>query len=149
VDQLSDPTQANALKAALHLTAVDYLKAMRLRAEVQRAFREIFIDVDALVAPSTFNLPERVDLPFDEQDRNRPPEPAQRGIGKGLVPASNLCGLPALSLPAGFANGLPLGVQFVGPAFSENTLLGFGRLFQKLTDFHNQHPPAVQAARAS
>jgi aspartyl-tRNA(Asn)/glutamyl-tRNA(Gln) amidotransferase subunit A len=150
LDQLSDPTQANGLKAALNLTAVDYLKAMRLRTQVQRAFREIFINVDVLVAPSTFNLPERADQPFDEQDKNRPPEPAQRGLGKGLVQASNLCGLPALSLPAGFGNGLPLGVQFVGPAFSENTLLGFGRLFQKLTDFHKQHPPGVQAAaRAS
>jgi aspartyl-tRNA(Asn)/glutamyl-tRNA(Gln) amidotransferase subunit A len=141
VDQLADPTQANGLKAALTFSAVDYLKAMRLRAQVQQEFRRIFTTVDVLAAPSTFNLPERVDQPFDEQEKSRPPEPAQRGIGKGLVAASNLCGLPGLSLPAGFANGLPLGVQFVGPAFSENTLLGFGRLFQKLTNFHKQHPP--------
>jgi Asp-tRNA(Asn)/Glu-tRNA(Gln) amidotransferase A subunit family amidase len=143
VDQLSDPTQANGLKAALTFTAVDYLKAMRLRSQIQQEFRQIFMKVDVLIAPSTFNLPERIDQPFDEQDKNRPPEPAQRGIGKGLVQASNLCGIPALSVPAGFANGLPLGVQFVGPAFSENTLLEFGRLFQKLTNFHTQHPPVT------
>jgi aspartyl-tRNA(Asn)/glutamyl-tRNA(Gln) amidotransferase subunit A len=143
VDQLSDPTQANGLKAALSFSAVDYLKAMRLRAQIQQSFRQIFTTVDVLVAPSTFNLPERIDQPFDEQEKGRLPEPAQRGIGKGLVAASNLCGLPGLSLPAGFANGLPLGVQFVGPAFSENTLLGFGRLFQKLTNFHKQHPPVA------
>jgi aspartyl-tRNA(Asn)/glutamyl-tRNA(Gln) amidotransferase subunit A len=143
VDQLSDPTQANGLKGALNISALDYLKAMRLRSQVRRAFREMFISVDVLVAPSTFNLPERVDQPFDEQEKNRPAEPAQRGIGKGLIAASNLCGIPALSLPAGFGNGLPLGVQFIGPAFSENTLLGFGRLFQRLTNFHNQHPPVA------
>jgi aspartyl-tRNA(Asn)/glutamyl-tRNA(Gln) amidotransferase subunit A len=56
------------------------------------------------------------------------------------VPAANLCGLPGLSIPCGFANGLPIGIQFVGPAFSENTAIAFGREFQKLTDFHKQHP---------
>lgn len=143
VDQLADPTQVNGLKAALTFTAVDYLKAMRLRSQVQQAFRQIFTSVDVLISPSTFNLPERVDQAFDDQDKNRPPEPTERSIGKELVQASNLCGLPALSLPAGFANGLPMGVQFVGPAFSENTLLQLGRLFQKLTDFHRQHPPVT------
>jgi aspartyl-tRNA(Asn)/glutamyl-tRNA(Gln) amidotransferase subunit A len=143
INELADPTQVNGLKAALNWSAVDYLKAMRLRVLVQQAFRNIFAQVDVLVAPSTFNLPERIDQPFDEQEKNRPPEPSQKGVGKGLVPAANLCGLPGLSVPAGFANGLPLGVQFVGPAFSENTLLSFGRLFQSLTDFHKQHPPAL------
>jgi aspartyl-tRNA(Asn)/glutamyl-tRNA(Gln) amidotransferase subunit A len=140
VDQLADPTQANGLKASLNYSAIDYLKAMRLRAQIQQAFRELFASVDVLVAPSKFHLPERVDQPFDEQERNRPPEPQEKGVGAGLIPASNLCGLPGLSVPCGFANGLPIGLQFVGPAFSENTLLAFGRTFQSLTDFHKQHP---------
>jgi aspartyl-tRNA(Asn)/glutamyl-tRNA(Gln) amidotransferase subunit A len=140
VDQLADPTQVNGLKASLSYTAVDYLKAMRLRTQIQRSFRELFSTVDVLVAPSCFNLPERIDQPFDVQDNNRPPHPKQRGVGHGLVQAANLCGLPGLSLPSGFANGLPMGIQFVGPPFSESTLLAFGRTFQKLTDFHKQHP---------
>ncbi|MGA8598737.1 MAG: amidase family protein [Bryobacteraceae bacterium] len=94
-----------------------------------------------LVAPSRFNLPEKVDQPFDEQRRSRPPQPQEKGVDSGLVPAANLCGLPGLSVPCGFAEGLPIGMQFVGPAFSENTLLAFGRTFQTLTDFHKQHPP--------
>ena len=141
VDQLADPAQINGFKASLNYTAVDYLKAMRVRAQIQKALREIFTRVDVLVAPSCFNLPERIDQPFDLQEKARPPQPSKRGVGKGLVPAANLCGLPAVSLPCGFANGLPMGIQFVGPAFSENTLLAFGRLYQKLTDHHRQHPP--------
>ncbi len=140
VDQLADPTQANGFKASLNYTAVDYLKAMRVRSQIQRAFRELFTQVDVLVSPSCFNLPERIDQPFDVQEKNRPPQPAKRGVGHGLVPAANLCGLPAVSLPCGFADGLPMGIQFVGPVFSENTLLAFGRAYQNRTDFHRQHP---------
>jgi aspartyl-tRNA(Asn)/glutamyl-tRNA(Gln) amidotransferase subunit A len=144
IDQLADGTQVNGLKAALTYSAIDYLKAMRVRVQVQQAFREIFGNVDVLLAPSQFNLPERIDQPFDEQEKSRPPKPGARGVGDGLIPAANLCGLPGLSVPCGFANGLPIGVQFVGPPFSENTLLAFGRTFQKLTDFHKQHPKITQ-----
>jgi aspartyl-tRNA(Asn)/glutamyl-tRNA(Gln) amidotransferase subunit A len=143
VDQLADPTQANSLKASLNYSAVDYLKAMRVRAQIQQAFREVFTNVDVLVAPSRFNLPEKVDQPFDEQKRSRPPEPQEKGVGVGLIAAANLCGLPGLSIPCGFAEGLPIGMQFVGPPFSENTLLAFGRTFQSLTDFHKRHPPVA------
>jgi aspartyl-tRNA(Asn)/glutamyl-tRNA(Gln) amidotransferase subunit A len=140
VDQLADATQVNGLKASLDYSAVDYLKAMRVRSQIQQAFREVFTRVDMLVSPSTFNLPERIDQPFDVQEKNRPPDPKQKGVGSGLVPAANLCGLPGLSIPCGFANGLPMGIQFVGPAFSENTVIAFGREFQNLTDFHKRHP---------
>jgi aspartyl-tRNA(Asn)/glutamyl-tRNA(Gln) amidotransferase subunit A len=140
VDQLHDASQIDAMKASLDYSALDYLKAMRLRSQIQRAFHEIFADVDVLVAPSHFHPPERIDQPFDDRERNWPPEPIQKGVGKGLVQAANLCGLPGLSVPCGFANGLPIGLQFVGPAFSENTLLAYGRMFQSLTDFHKQHP---------
>jgi aspartyl-tRNA(Asn)/glutamyl-tRNA(Gln) amidotransferase subunit A len=141
VNLLADQHQINGLKASLNYTALDYLKAMRIRSQVQTSFREIFAKVDILIAPTRFHAPERADQPFDVQDKNLPPPPSQKGVGAGLVQASNLCGLPALSIPCGFVNGLPIGLQFVGPAFSENTLLSFGREFQRLTDFHKQRPP--------
>jgi aspartyl-tRNA(Asn)/glutamyl-tRNA(Gln) amidotransferase subunit A len=140
VDQLADPTQVNGLKASLDYSALDYLKAMRIRSQIQRAFRELFAEIDVLVAPSKFNLPERVDQPFDAQERARAPKPVNKGVGADLIQAANLCGLPGLSIPCGFVNGLPIGLQFVGPPFSENTLLAFGRAFQSLTDFHKRHP---------
>ena len=52
-----------------------------------------------------------------------------------------LAGLPALVLPAGLAKGLPVGLQFVGPAFSEVALLEAGHAFQRLTSHHRCAPP--------
>ncbi len=151
VDQLADPHQINGLKASLDYAAVDYLKAMRIRRQVGQSFRDLFANVDILVAPTRNSVADRADIPFDEQ-RPRPAagsspgsqEPARpRGIYAGLVPASNLAGIPALSLPCGFVNGLPVAIQFVGPAFSESMLLHIGQEFQKITDFHLQRPPGV------
>jgi aspartyl-tRNA(Asn)/glutamyl-tRNA(Gln) amidotransferase subunit A len=145
VDQLADTQQINGLKASLNYSAVDYLKAMRIRRQVMQAFRDIFTKVDMLVAPTQNSIADRADIPFDEQH----PRPAvalpdrPRGVRAGLVQASNLAGIPALSLPCGFVNGLPLGIQLVGPAFSESMLLHIGQEFQKQTDFHRQRPPGV------
>lgn len=137
VDQLADQSQIDGLKASLTYSALDYLKAMRVRTQVQTAFRDLFAELDLLVAPTHFSLPDHSDQPFDETE---PKRPDRKGVGAGLIPASNLAGLPALSVPCGFVNGLPLGLQFIGPPFSENTILAAGREFQKRTDFHQQHP---------
>ncbi len=138
VDQLADQSQIDGLKASLTYSAVDYLKAMRVRTQIQSAFHDLFADIDLLVAPTRLSLPDRSDQPFDETE---PKRPDQKGVVAGLVQASNLAGLPALSVPCGFVKGLPIGLQFVGPPFSENMLLAAGREFQKHTDFHKQHPP--------
>jgi aspartyl-tRNA(Asn)/glutamyl-tRNA(Gln) amidotransferase subunit A len=58
-----------------------------------------------------------------------------------LIPAGNLAGLPALSLPCGFADGMPIAIQLVGRPFTENTLLAIGRDFQARTDWHRRRPP--------
>ncbi|MBV9613698.1 MAG: amidase, partial [Acidobacteriaceae bacterium] len=139
IDQLDDQSQIHGLKASLTYSAVDYLKAMRVRSQIQAAFRDLFANVDLLVAPARFSLPDRADQPFDESP---PKTPDQKGIGAGLVQAGNLCGLPALSIPCGFVNGLPIGLQVVGPPFSENRVIAFGREFQNRSDFHKQHPPS-------
>lgn len=138
VDQLSDLSQIDGLKASLNYSALDYLKAMRVRTQIQAAFRELLTDVELLIAPTNFSAPPRSDQPFDETE---PKRPDQKGVGAGLVPASNLCGMPGLSIPCGFVNGLPIGLQIVGPPFSENKILAFGKEFQHRTDFHKQHPP--------
>ena len=138
VDQLADQSQIDGLKASMTYSALDYLKAMRIRSQIRDAFRELFAEVDLLVAPTKFNLPPPSDRPFDETP---PKRPDQKGVGAGLVPAANLAGLPALSIPCGFVNGLPIGLQIVGPTFSENRVIAFGREFQNRTNFHKQHPP--------
>ena len=61
-----------------------------------------------------------------------------------LIEAGNLAGLPALSLPCGFAGGLPIAIQLVGRPFTENTLLAIGKAFQERTDWHKRRPPLSQ-----
>jgi aspartyl-tRNA(Asn)/glutamyl-tRNA(Gln) amidotransferase subunit A len=137
VDQLSDPMQIAGLKAALTYSAVDYLKAMRVRRQVNDGLRDLLANVDLLIAPARFSSPDRADQPFDETERKRP---ERKGVAAGLVPATNLAGLPAISIPCGFVNGLPIALQIVGDKFNENVLLAFARAFQERTDFHKQHP---------
>jgi len=139
VEELADQGQIDGLKASMNYSAIDYLKAMRVRTQIQSVFRKMFAnDVDLLVAPTRFTLPDRADQPFDQTP---PKRPDQKGVGAGLVQATNLCGLPALTVPCGYVNGLPIGLQVIGPAFSENRIIAFGREFQNRTDFHKQHPP--------
>jgi len=62
--------------------------------------------------------------------------------GPALIPAGNLCGLPAACVPNGFgANGLPTSIAFMGPAFEEKRLLGLAAALQASTDWHRRMPP--------
>jgi aspartyl-tRNA(Asn)/glutamyl-tRNA(Gln) amidotransferase subunit A len=137
VDQLADQGQIDGLKASLNYSAVDYLKAMRIRTQIRQSFRDMFSQVDLIVAPTKLDPPDRADQPFDETPVKRPD---QKGVYAGLVQSTNLAGLPAMSVPCGFVNGLPIGLQIVGPAFSENRVIAFAREFQRRTNFHKQHP---------
>ena len=60
---------------------------------------------------------------------------------RAIIQAGNLCGLPAIAFPCGFAENLPVALQVVGPAFSENTILAIAREFQSRTDWHKKRPP--------
>jgi aspartyl-tRNA(Asn)/glutamyl-tRNA(Gln) amidotransferase subunit A len=99
----------------------------------------LFANVDVLIAPGRMELAPPVAQSLDEETRTGPP-PADPGMSR-LIPAGNLAGLPALVLPCGFANGLPVALQVVGPAFSENELIAVGRAFQERTDWHRRRPP--------
>jgi aspartyl-tRNA(Asn)/glutamyl-tRNA(Gln) amidotransferase subunit A len=139
VDQLIEHRQAQGLKANLEIPAVDYLRAMRVRALVQQAFRDLFLDVDFLLAPTKPNiawkLTDRLDTPVTP--------PKSRGLS-GLIPAGNLAGLPALSLPCGFASGLPIAISLVGRPFYENQLIAVGKAFQSHTGWHRKRPPVTE-----
>lgn len=139
VDQLADAKQIAGLKAGLEIPAKDYLKAMRIRSLVQTSFRDLLADIDLLLAPARLGPAPKITQPLDRPltDRPRPKDP---GL-VGLIPAGNLAGLPALSLPCGFADGLPIAIQLVGRPFSENVLLKIGREFQTRTDYHRRRPP--------
>ena len=139
VDQLADQKQIAGLKAGLEITAKDYLKAMRIRSLMQSAFRDLFALTDVLLAPARLGPANKITEPLDRPSSDRP-EPSTPGL-TALIPAGNLAGLPALSLPCGFADKMPIAIQLVGRPFSENTLLMLGRRFQERTDFHKRRPP--------
>ncbi len=140
VDQLADARQIAAFKAAADIKATEYLKAMRVRRLIQQEVNGLFANCDILVAPARLGPAPPVDQPLD-----RPPAPAAPtsptpGLG-ALIPAGNLAGLPALSLPCGFASGLPVAIQLVGRPNSENLLVYVGKAFQRVTDWHRRRPP--------
>ena len=130
VDELADPKQIAGLKAGLQIPAADYLKAMRIRSLIQSAFSDLLDNVDVLLAPSRFGPAPKITQPLDRPASSTP-----------LIPAGNLAGLPALSLPCGFADGMPIAIQLVGRPYTENTLLAIGRDFQARTDWHRRRPP--------
>jgi aspartyl-tRNA(Asn)/glutamyl-tRNA(Gln) amidotransferase subunit A len=139
VDQLADPAQIAGFKVSLETPAKDYLKAMRLRRLMQQAFRQLFSDVDAVVAPARYGPATPISQPLDAPPANPLPPNTPPGFS-ALIPAGNLAGLPALAFPCGFAGDLPVGVQVVGPPFTENTLLAIGNAFQAGTDWHKRRP---------
>ncbi|MGE5346126.1 MAG: amidase [Acidithiobacillales bacterium] len=115
--------------------AVDYLQAMRLRAPVRRALDALAARYDALVAPSRETVAYPIGVDFDKA------YPNVRG-GPAVIPAGNLAGQPALSVPNGFGeNGLPTGIQFTGRAFSDEILVAIGAEYQRRTDWHLKRPP--------
>ncbi|MEI9973668.1 MAG: amidase family protein [Ignavibacteriota bacterium] len=141
VDQLNDAAQIAGLKASLELPARDYLKAMRVRRMVQDEFRNLFSQVDVLLAPGRSGPATKIEQPLD-RGGFQPAAGVPQGL-QGIVQAGNLAGLPALVLPCGFAGNLPIALQVVGGAFSENVLLSIGREFQTRTDWHKRRPPEI------
>jgi len=147
VDELADASQIAGLKASLEIPARDYLKAMRIRRLMQDAMQLMWGELDVIAAPARPGIAPKVDQPLGpppgaaSPNRNGSSHAAPGGFG-AIIPAGNLAGLPALVLPCGFADSMPVALQLVGPPWSENTLLAVGRDFQTRTDWHKRKPPA-------
>ena len=111
-----------------------YLKAQKLRRLIQNDFLAAFGSVDLILAPTTPGTA------FPQGDLTDDPVAMyQQDIF--TTPAS-LAGLPAMSVPCGFADGLPLGLQLIGPHFGERAVLETAALYQQHTDWHTRHPGA-------
>ncbi len=114
-------------------TSADYQRANRLRAKAASALDALCAGFDAIVSPTLATEAPVVDEPFDRQGI-RP--------GMALIPAGNLAGLPAVTVPNGFgASGLPTGLCLAGRAWSENALLSAARAYQERTSWHRPLPP--------
>ena len=147
VDELVDKRQAAGLKRGSEIRARDYLQAQRLRTLLIARFRAIFTEVDVIVAPARTSTAPPIDAALD----SRPPgggsltaTPAADAPGPGntaLIPAGNLAGLPAVFFPCGFGtDGLPVGLQLVGPPWSEPLLVAIVAAYQRETAHHTKRP---------
>lgn len=136
VRELASPTGRTGGYSASLVTAVDYLHAMRLRAPMRRAWAEFFQKHDLLVAPSRATVSYPINKTFDQ---------AYPGISAtSPIGAANAVGVPAISVPNGFGEaGLPTGIQFVGPAWSELSLVELAAKYQQATDWHKRRPKLV------
>jgi len=110
-----------------------YLKAQKVRTLIKHDFDLAFQQCDVLVGPTSptvaFKIGEKVD------------DPLQMYLSDIFTLAQNLAGICALSLPCGFADGLPVGLQICAPAFGEETLLQVAHSYEQATAWHTQQPP--------
>ncbi len=109
-----------------------YLKAQRVRNLISEDFKRAFEKVDLIMGPTTptpaFNLGEKSD------------DPLAMYLADIYTIAVNLAGLPGISLPAGFVNNRPVGLQLIGNYFEESKLLNASYKFQQVTDWHQKIP---------
>ena len=137
VKELRCPKDRHGGYAGTLIPAVDYLQAMRLRRPMKRAAEKLFERFDTVVSPTRASVAYPADKNFEDVYPNVSGGPA-------LIPAGNLCGLPALCMPNGFGeNGLPTSITFLGPAFSERELTAMGAFYQSRTRWHLERPPGT------
>ena len=109
-----------------------YKKAQQVRRLIQNDFTTALNDVDVIMSPVTpspaFKLGEKTN------------DPVTMYLEDIFTIATNLAGLPGMSIPAGFMNDLPVGLQLIGKHFDESRLLNVAHQYQQVTDWHNQKP---------
>ncbi|MEM7294521.1 MAG: Asp-tRNA(Asn)/Glu-tRNA(Gln) amidotransferase subunit GatA, partial [Pseudomonadota bacterium] len=109
-----------------------YLKAQQIRHLISDDFDRAFESVDMILGPSSPSVAFRIG------DKNE--DPVAMYLNDLYTIAANLAGIPGISLPCGFHDGLPVGLQLLGPAFDEALLLNAAHLYQQQTDWHQQMP---------
>ena len=110
-----------------------YLKAQRVRQLINEDFRRAFGSVDVLMGPTTPTPAFAIGA--------KTSDPITMYLNDIYTIGANLAGLPAVSIPCGFVQQLPVGLQIVGPHFSEARLLSAAHAFQRVTDWHTRVPP--------
>jgi len=127
------------LRSIGSITADEYIKACYNRRILRRGFDELLKKVDALLLPSA---PCVAPLVADGTSTINGKVVSFGDVGVPLRQPINVVGLPALAVPIGFSEGLPLSMQIVGPAWGEAKILSIGSAYEKATpEVRNQKPP--------
>ncbi len=113
-----------------------YVKAQKIRRLIKDDFMSAFEDVDFIMGPTSptpaFKAGEKTD------------DPVAMYLEDAFTIATNLAGLPGLSIPAGKVNDLPVGLQIIGNYWSESGMLNMAHQFQQVTDHHQQAPQGIK-----
>ncbi|MFO7324563.1 MAG: Asp-tRNA(Asn)/Glu-tRNA(Gln) amidotransferase subunit GatA [Pseudomonadota bacterium] len=117
-----------------------YLKAQKVRALITRDFQRAFGEVDLLIGPTSPTVA------FGLGDKTS--DPITMYLNDIYTIGANLAGLPAMSIPCGFAGKLPVGLQLIGPHFGEARLLAAAHRYQQETDWHLKAPEGFAAGFA-
>jgi len=112
-----------------------YLKAQQVRQLVSNDFTNAFKEVDVIAGPTTPTTA------FAAGEKSS--DPTSMYLNDLFTVSANLSGLPGLSAPCGFSEGLPVGLQLVAPAYEEARLLNLAHRYQMDTDWHLQSPAAI------
>jgi aspartyl-tRNA(Asn)/glutamyl-tRNA(Gln) amidotransferase subunit A len=109
-----------------------YKKAQQVRTLIKKDFEDVFEKYDVIIGPTTptpaFKIGENID------------DPLTMYVNDILTIPVNLAGVPGISVPCGFDNGLPLGLQIIGKHFDEETIYRVAHAFENATDYHKQKP---------
>ncbi|WP_407676717.1 Asp-tRNA(Asn)/Glu-tRNA(Gln) amidotransferase subunit GatA [Planomicrobium stackebrandtii] len=115
-----------------------YKKAQKVRTLIKKDFDDAFEKYDVIIGPTTptpaFKIGEIID------------DPLTMYANDILTIPVNLAGVPAISIPCGFENGLPLGLQIIGKYFDEETVYRVADVFEQATDFHKKTPQTWEGA---
>jgi len=133
---LMDPAVRMYATSGRFYMATDYVKAQRLRLQLQAEMREALAQAEVLACPADPTLTPKVgDAPIlDGRER--------MWFEYGTVNLGNLTGAPGISIPCGFTqDGMPVGLQLYGRPFEEASLLSFANAYERTTDWHTRRPP--------
>ena len=109
-----------------------YLKAQKVRTLIRQEFDRAFTQFDALVTPTSPTVPFKIGEKVDD--------PLQMYLSDVCTLPINIAGLPAISIPAGFADGLPIGMQIIAKPFAEETILKIAYAYEQATEWHKKRP---------
>ncbi|MFN8377939.1 MAG: Asp-tRNA(Asn)/Glu-tRNA(Gln) amidotransferase subunit GatA [Anaerolineae bacterium] len=114
-----------------------YGKAQQVRTLIKRDFDEAFAQVDVIAAPTTPKAAFRIG--------EHSSDPLEMYLEDVFTLPASLAGVCGLSMPCGFESGLPIGLQLIGPAFGEETILRAAHAYEQSTEWHKAVPPMIAA----
>jgi aspartyl-tRNA(Asn)/glutamyl-tRNA(Gln) amidotransferase subunit A len=107
-----------------------YLKAQKVRTLIRREFDQAFKKYDALITPTSPTIPFKLGEKLDD--------PVQMYLSDVCTLPINIAGVPGVSIPAGFSNGLPIGMQIIGKPFGEEAILRVAYAYEQATEWHKR-----------